>query len=131
MSSTPSELPVATDARRARWEFVTLVTMYLCYAAFMLCRNTVVFGECYTCGLPVAMTKSQRRQYDEYGATMWCSQGHQTVRTESELTKTQRQLREAQDRSTRAETQRDDYINLFDVEVTKRRKLEKRINADH
>lgn len=42
MSPTPSEFPVTTEARRVRWEFVTLVTMYVCYAAFMLCRNTVV-----------------------------------------------------------------------------------------
>jgi len=39
---TPKRAAVATDPRRARWEFVTLATMYVCYAAFMLCRNTVV-----------------------------------------------------------------------------------------
>ena len=92
-------------------------------------ENTVVFGECYTCGLPVAMTKYQRREYDECGATMWCSQGHQTVRTEPELTKAKRQLKEAQDKTTKAETQRDDYMNLMDVEVKKRLKVERRIKA--
>lgn len=92
-------------------------------------ENTVVFGECFTCGLPVAQTRFQRRQYDENGATMWCSQGHPTVRKESDLAKIKRQLEEAQGRVTRAETQRDNYMNLMDVEVTKRHKLEKRIQA--
>ncbi len=42
MSTTPRTITVGTDPRRARWEFATLATMYVCYAAFMLCRNTVV-----------------------------------------------------------------------------------------
>ena len=42
MSPPQKKAPVETDPRRARWEFVTLATMYVCYAAFMLCRNTVV-----------------------------------------------------------------------------------------
>ena len=42
MSTTPSERTVGTDPGRARWELATLATMYVCYAAFMLCRNTVV-----------------------------------------------------------------------------------------
>ena len=42
MSTTPNEIAVGTEPGRARWEFVTLATMYACYAAFMLCRNTVV-----------------------------------------------------------------------------------------
>lgn len=92
-------------------------------------EQVVVFGDCYTCGLPIAMTRSQRRQFDEHGATMWCSQGHQTVRMESDVQKLERQLKEAQDRTTSTETQRDNYIKLLDVEVNNRRKLEKRSNA--
>jgi sugar phosphate permease len=42
MSTTPTNDAVETDPRRARWEIVTLATMYVGYAAFMLCRNTVV-----------------------------------------------------------------------------------------
>ncbi len=42
MSTTPNEVTAGTDPRRVRWEFATLATMYVCYAAFMLCRNTVV-----------------------------------------------------------------------------------------
>ncbi len=42
MLTTPKNVTVGTDPRRARWEFVTLAAMCVCYAAFMLCRNTVV-----------------------------------------------------------------------------------------
>ena len=42
MSTKLKKVTVGTDPRRARWEFVTLATMYVCYAAFMLCRNTLV-----------------------------------------------------------------------------------------
>ena len=42
MSTTPKSVTLGTAPLRARWEFVTLATMYVCYAAFMLCRNTAV-----------------------------------------------------------------------------------------
>ncbi len=44
MSTTRNKVTGGTDPRRARWEFVTLATMYACYAAFMLCRNTLVIA---------------------------------------------------------------------------------------
>ncbi|HIK94217.1 MAG TPA: MFS transporter [Planctomycetes bacterium] len=42
MPTSPYKFNVAADPTRVRWEFTTLATMYVCYAAFMLCRNTVV-----------------------------------------------------------------------------------------
>lgn len=39
--SAVSEVPDA-GARRRGWELITLVAMYLGYAAFMLCRNTLI-----------------------------------------------------------------------------------------
>ena len=42
MSTTRNGVTGGTDSRRAGWNFVTIATMYVCYAAFMLCRNTVV-----------------------------------------------------------------------------------------
>ena len=42
MSTTPKKITAGTDSRRVHWELVTLAAMYVCYAAFMLCRNTVV-----------------------------------------------------------------------------------------
>ncbi len=70
-SSPSAAAAVGTDPRRARWEFVTLATMYVCYAAFMLCRNTVVAA-----GPAMIQDPSLGLDVEKFGRLMsWASVG--------------------------------------------------------
>ena len=91
--------------------------------------QTVVFLACYTCGLPVAITRSQMQQYDEHGASMYCAMGHQTVRRESDNALLEKKLRQAQDSLARVETDKVNLRGLLDAEEKRARKLLKRIEA--
>ena len=91
-------------------------------------EQSITFIECYTCGLPVAITRSQERQYDEHGLYVSCALGHQTGRRKSDLQQAKEDLREAQSQVRRVETERDGANGMLDAEIKKRRKLEKRIH---
>lgn len=91
-------------------------------------EQTITFIECYTCGLPVAITRSQERQYDEHGMSVTCALGHSTVRKKSDNQLLQEKLNDAQDRVRQVEFERNNASNMLDAETKKRRKLEKRIH---
>ncbi len=91
-------------------------------------ETTITYVECYRCGIPIAMTPQQERLFRTYSKeTFYCVLGHGQVFREGEVDQLKKQLRDAQDRTTQAQTQRDNYIALLDLEEKKRRKLEKRI----
>ena len=85
-------------------------------------------GECFTCGVGIAMTKSQQRAYDEGGMVITCVLGHQTVRCESDVQKITKELTHAQDRVATLETEVVNQRNLLQAETKKRKKLETRVN---
>lgn len=89
---------------------------------------SVIFTDCFTCGVPIAMTPSQMRQFDEHGMTIYCVLGHKTVRRESDNQRLQRELREAQGLVARLETRVVNTEGLLTAETTRRRALEKRVN---
>lgn len=91
-------------------------------------EQTITFIECYTCGLPVAVTRSQERQYDEHGLSVSCALGHHTVRRKSDNQELQEKLQQAQDRVGALETAQRNMDGLLDTERVKRTKLEKRIH---
>ena len=91
--------------------------------------QTIVFKECFTCGIPIAMTVFQKRQFDEQGMTIQCVLGHGTMRRESEVQRLQRELKDTQDRLTQAETEKQSAERVVDAAIKKRQRLEKRVGA--
>ena len=89
----------------------------------------IVFEDCFTCGIPIAMTPAQLRQFDEKGMSIKCVLGHSTVRRETDNQRLQRELESAQSRVTRLETQVRNTEQMLDVETKARKTLVKRINA--
>ena len=89
--------------------------------------QTLVFEDCFICGIAIAMTRDQRRQFNEKGLTITCVLGHRTMRRESDNQRLQRALERAQDRVTALETDRRNYQDILDVELKKRKKLESRV----
>ena len=87
----------------------------------------VVFEECYTCGIPIAMTEGQKRAYDDDGMAVKCVLGHGTVRRRSEVQRLKEELAQAQDRISTLETEAVNGRGLLQAEAKKRTKLETRI----
>ena len=92
-------------------------------------QQMIVFHLCCTCGIPIAMTESQQRQYNENGMTITCVLGHGTVRRESDNLRLQRELRETQDKLASAETRQRTAMLTLDAEIKKRQRLERRVKA--
>ena len=91
-------------------------------------NRTVVFEECFVCGIPIAMSKGQLRQFNEMGMTIHCVMGHRTVRRKSDVQILEEKLQEAQDRVTALET---DLLNETAIsrELTaKHKKMKDRIH---
>ena len=91
--------------------------------------QTVVFEDCFTCGIPIAMTAYQKRQYDQHGMDIKCVLGHGTIRRETEVQRLQKELKATQDRLTQAETEKRSAELVADAAIKKRQRLEKRIEA--
>lgn len=103
--------------------------------------RTVAFEECFTCGIPIAMSTGQLRQFNEKGMTIYCVAGHETVRRKSDMQILEEKLQAAQDRVTvletpvldeRTETQtwknaHENQGRRLEQEEEKRKKLEQRI----
>ena len=87
----------------------------------------LVTEECYTCRIPILMTKDQRHQFDEEGMTIRCVLGHRTVRRESENQRLRRNLADAYHRIIALGTQRDHQRFLLDAETKRRKALEVRV----
>ena len=102
-------------------------------------KRTIVFEECFTCGMPIAMTEDHLRQYNEEGMSISCVLGHGTVRRKSDNQKLRERLNEAQDEVTRLQTairnereearaQRYAAAKPLAQEQNKRKRLERRIH---
>ncbi len=96
--------------------------------AIRIYEQTITFIECFKCGLPVAVTRHQERQFDEHGLVVYCALGHQTIRRKSDLQEAEEKLMDAQSQVRRVEMERDSASHMLDAEINNRRKLEKRIH---
>lgn len=90
-------------------------------------QRTIVFEDCFTCGMPIAMTPNQKRQFDEQGMAIKCVLGHGTERRQSEVQKLQHQLRQSQDQLASVETAYRNLRGLLEATEKKASKLQKRL----
>lgn len=87
--------------------------------------RTIVFGECFTCGIPIAMTPNQRRHYDERKMSMKCVPGHSTIRAKSDTQILEEKLAAAQDQVTRAESAFRNSEQMLETKIKENRRLKK------
>ena len=105
---------------------MTTVTDLYDHTAIILGRR-YRFIECYTCGMPVVMTRSQRRNYDENGESVYCVLGHQTVRRKSENKELQEKLKQAQDELAFVERANHNLGKELDVQTSKVAQFKKQV----
>ena len=87
----------------------------------------LVLEECFTCGIGIAMTESQKRAYHELGMTIRCVLGHGTVRRKTEVQRLKDQLSEQKKRTAKLEGEIVGKDALLHIETKKRRSLERRV----
>ena len=91
-------------------------------------EQTITYTDCFRCGIPIAMTPRQLERFQQHGETFYCVMGHAQIFSDSEVNQLKRQLRIAQDQTTRAQTAQGNAESMLALEETKRRKLEKRVH---
>ena len=104
--------------------------------------RTLVFEECFTCGMPIALSEGHLRRFNEEGESIYCVSGHITVRRKSDNRQLREDLAAAQEWVTRLETAVQDERKetqtwknahenqgrMLEREQTKRKRLENRVH---
>ena len=90
-------------------------------------ETVVTFECCANCGIPVAMTENQLRQFRESGNGWFCVLGHTSVFTKSIAQQLREKLVESQDKIAHLETNLQNAQRLMDAETKKRQRLMKRV----
>ncbi len=90
-------------------------------------QQTVQFVECW-CGLPIALTTSLLRWYDENGYTVYCAHGHRCSLTETENNKLRKELKAAQAKTTEAETAKVNAERTRDAALKEKQRQLKRVS---
>ena len=89
--------------------------------------RTIVFEDCFTCGIPIAMTGGQLRRFNEDGMRIICVLGHATGRMKSDLMLAREELAQVQDELAESETALKNEKALHDATIKAKRKLQKRV----
>ena len=87
----------------------------------------LVLEECFTCGIGIAMTESQKKAFHEKGQIIHCVLGHRTVRRQSDVQRLTQQLSEQEKRTAELEAEIVGKDALLHIETKKRRSLERRV----
>jgi hypothetical protein len=87
---------------------------------------TIVFEECCQCGIPVAMTSTQRRIFKQQGGYWCCVLGHKTGWVKSDNDRLKEELRTAQDKLADRETAITNLHGLLKATETKAQKARQR-----
>lgn len=77
----------------------------------------LVLEQCFTCGIGIAMTGDQRRQFQQDGMVITCVLGHRTVRRKSENTRLREELAQSRSDAKKLES-------MLDWEVKRRNERE-------
>ena len=90
-------------------------------------EQVIVFKNCFTCGLPVAMTEAQERYFNESGESWICVLGHQTCRRKGDNAELREKLAFAESLVTSLETKLKDRDAMLNAETKRRQRLTKRV----